>query len=156
MSFTHRDHGTPERSWVDALAEHSVSWEHLTEDFLTPGGLVVVAAHPDDETLGAGGLVALATRIGCTVRVVVATSGEASNPLSPTRQPQQLALIREAETSAAMAMLAENTRPDFCRIPDGRLCDIDHLGVFTDYLDAILGQHDQRQGDDSLQRLDLS
>ena len=37
--------------------------------------LLVVAAHPDDETLGAGGLIAESVRRGIRVRVVVVTDG---------------------------------------------------------------------------------
>ena len=55
-------------------------WESLTEWEAVPalGGLpaelVVFSAHPDDETLGAGGLIGRAARAGSTVRVVVATA----------------------------------------------------------------------------------
>ena len=57
MSFSHRDQGTSEADWaaggVPALPELPLSDAELrTRRF------VVLAAHPDDETLGAGGLVA--------------------------------------------------------------------------------------------------
>jgi hypothetical protein len=35
------------------------------------GGIVVVAPHPDDETLGCGGLIALASQWGRNIQVVV-------------------------------------------------------------------------------------
>ena len=41
--------------------------------------LVVVSAHPDDESLGAGGLIADRSVGGPRVQVVVATDGEASH-----------------------------------------------------------------------------
>jgi len=37
------------------------------------GGLLVIAAHPDDETLGCGGMLALHSRMGKTVRVLCLT-----------------------------------------------------------------------------------
>ena len=42
--------------------------------------LVVVAAHPDDESLGAGGLIAAARAAGLAVYVVLLTAGEGSPP----------------------------------------------------------------------------
>ena len=41
---------------------------------------VVVAAHPDDEILGAGGTIALLARAGARLRLVAVTDGEASHP----------------------------------------------------------------------------
>ncbi|MDQ7849933.1 MAG: PIG-L family deacetylase [Armatimonadota bacterium] len=51
---------------------------------LHPGDrLLVVVAHPDDEVVGAGGLVATARRLGVPVSVLVLTNGD-SNRLSAT------------------------------------------------------------------------
>ena len=55
------------------------------------GRVVVVGAHPDDETLGAGGLLHAAARAGRSVEVVTATAGEGSHPHSPTHAPGRLA-----------------------------------------------------------------
>ncbi|MEP6561765.1 MAG: PIG-L family deacetylase, partial [Nakamurella sp.] len=59
--------------------------------------LVVISAHPDDETLGAGALIATAARLGVPITVIVATAGEGSHPDSPTHRPDQLAVIRRRE-----------------------------------------------------------
>lgn len=67
--------------------------------------LVVVAAHPDDESLGAGGLVATATAAGRKVTIVCATDGEGSHPDSPTCTPHQLAALRVTESRRAAAAL---------------------------------------------------
>ena len=61
MTFDHRDRTTTEQHWL--------SWEPLRQlHSLRPdaevGHLVVVAAHPDDETLRAGGLLAAAASAG--------------------------------------------------------------------------------------------
>lgn len=45
---------------------------------LTADAAVVIAPHPDDETFGAGGLIALKRQMGAAVRIVFLTSGEAS------------------------------------------------------------------------------
>lgn len=83
--------------------------------------VLVVAAHPDDETLGAGGLIAASSARGATVEVLVATDGEASHPTSPTYSPTQLAPIRRREVSAALAALAPGVKPVFLGLPDGEL-----------------------------------
>jgi LmbE family N-acetylglucosaminyl deacetylase/SAM-dependent methyltransferase len=83
--------------------------------------LVVLAAHPDDETLGAGGLIHMAAAAGRDVHVVVATDGEASHPSSRTLQPEQLARIRRAEVAAAVGELAPGARLTFLGLPDGGL-----------------------------------
>ena len=83
--------------------------------------LVVVAAHPDDESLGAAGLTSAAARAGVPVTVVVATSGEASHPGSPTHRPEDLAALREAEVGRAVGGLAPAARLVLLRLPDGAL-----------------------------------
>jgi LmbE family N-acetylglucosaminyl deacetylase len=80
--------------------------------------MVVVAAHPDDESLGAGGLIATATRLGLPVDIVCATDGEGSHPDSPTRTPQELAAIRAEEgRRAARALGVEQVHR--LGLPDG-------------------------------------
>lgn len=111
---------TPETEWRIALSETAPAPLDL------PGGyerLVVVAAHPDDETLGAGGLIHTASALGLRVDVVVASAGEASHPDSPTHTPQQLAGIRRAEAVAAVAALAPPAGVVQLDHPDGRIAD---------------------------------
>ncbi|MCE9518575.1 MAG: PIG-L family deacetylase [Verrucomicrobia bacterium] len=49
-------------------------------DFLTPGTrILVIAPHPDDESLGAGGLIQQALAAGAEVRVIFVTDGD-NNP----------------------------------------------------------------------------
>lgn len=85
--------------------------------------LVVAAAHPDDETLMAGGLIAHAAARGLPVVVIVASSGAASHPESPTWTPDALAAAREAEVAAAVERLAPRARLRLLRLPDGALAD---------------------------------
>ena len=116
VSFDHRDPGTPEEDWSETFAEHQFA------DFeASCRALVVVAAHPDDETLGAGGLIAQTRAAGGSVTVVVATDGEGSHPHSPTRTPRELAAVRREELVAAVDALAPGARIVFLGIPDGAL-----------------------------------
>ncbi len=69
--------------------------------------LVVVAAHPDDESLGAGGLIATAHDAGIPIYVVLLTAGEASHPESPSRSRHDLATQRLTEAKAG----ARDPRP---------------------------------------------
>nr|WP_237536066.1 PIG-L family deacetylase [Streptomyces sp. SID3343] len=73
------------------------------------GGLVVVAAHPDDEILGAGGLIAAHLDAGHRVRVVLLTDGEKSHPGGPI-PPPVLRARRIRETERALAVLGSSAR----------------------------------------------
>ena len=44
---------------------------------IPPGGLAAVLAHPDDESFGCAGALALAHEAGATTRLLVVTRGEA-------------------------------------------------------------------------------
>jgi hypothetical protein len=85
----------------------------------------VVGAHPDDETLGAGGLVHLAARAGLRVVVVSATAGEGSHPGSPTHDAHALATRRRGELERAVALLAPDADVVCLDHPDGALADLE-------------------------------
>ena len=84
-----------------------------------PGGIVVVAPHPDDESLGCGGLIAQGCRLGRDVRLVVVSDGCGSHPNSRTYPPERLRALREAETLRAAAELGlPEDHVRFLRLPD--------------------------------------
>ena len=83
--------------------------------------LLVVAAHPGDETLGAGGLIASAAAAGADVTVVIATDGDTSNPAFADHSPDALASIRRREVYAAVSALAPRAQVELLGLPDGRL-----------------------------------
>jgi LmbE family N-acetylglucosaminyl deacetylase len=64
----------------------------------------VVAAHPDDEVLGAGGLLAQLARRHPMV-MVWATDGEGSHPDSTVLRPRELAQMRREESRRALVRL---------------------------------------------------
>lgn len=118
MTFDHRDPGTPEGQWLGSAH----LWRSPELDLRGVDRAVVFAAHPDDETLGAGGTVHRLAEQGSAVRVIVATMGENSHPDSPTHTPQRLAGVRREEMTAAMATLTGGAvTPEFLDLPDGGL-----------------------------------
>src|SRR5207248_2320418 len=80
VSFDAADAGTPERVWQQA----GTRLDAAPLDIGAIRRLVVLAAHPDDETLAAGGLLHAVATTGRPVVLIVATLGEASHPHSPT------------------------------------------------------------------------
>ena len=115
----HADTGTPEHEWVVRPEWGSV--RTLTLDGIDTTRLVLVAAHPDDETLGAGGLLATAAAADLPIDVVLLSAGEASHPDSPTHAPGDLATLRVEETRVALALLAPSARLLVVGLPDGHL-----------------------------------
>ncbi|PPK65045.1 bifunctional PIG-L family deacetylase/class I SAM-dependent methyltransferase [Actinokineospora auranticolor] len=63
---------------------------------------VVVAAHPDDETLGASGLIQALHERGTEVRLVVATDGEAAFPTLSPAERADLGRARRQELTASL------------------------------------------------------
>ena len=71
------------------------------------GGLLLVMAHPDDESMGTGGLVLRHTRNGVVTHLVCATYGEAGwMGKPPGARKEDLAEIRARELEEAAAALA--------------------------------------------------
>ena len=80
--------------------------------------VLAVAAHPDDETIGCGGLLALLADAGAEVHVCFATDGEAT--IGASSSATEVAVHRRHEAEAACAVLG--TRPPrFLGLPDGAL-----------------------------------
>jgi LmbE family N-acetylglucosaminyl deacetylase len=101
--------GTPESYWTTLDAR---VWSP------PPLPLVVVAPHPDDETLGAGGLIhTWATSNRLPVTIISVTDGEAARP-----DDSDLGATRRRELYAALQDLApEGVDVVHLALPDGRV-----------------------------------
>ena len=72
---------------------------------LTLGSTVVVAPHPDDESLGCGGLLALLARAGLPVGCALVSDGTMSHPHSVKFPAAARQALREAELRNALDIL---------------------------------------------------
>ncbi len=98
------------------------------------GRVLVVAPHPDDESIGCGGALAAHVADGAEVHALFLTSGEAGHPKIPA---DVLGPQREAEAQAAADVLGLAS-VEFWRVPDGRL----RAGeVLVDRMAATLRAH---------------
>ena len=83
------------------------------------GPTLVVAPHPDDESLGCGGTIALMARAGLPVHVLFVSDGTGSHRDSPTYPPERLRALRETEAREALARLGlPGNAAIFLRLPD--------------------------------------
>lgn len=133
VTFNHSDSGTPEKAWQAA---------HLPDRY-TPLGvsglkrLIVVSAHPDDESLGVGGLIAHVAGLGLPIIVIVLSNGEASHPNSSTHDPARLAQLRRIEVTDALAHLAPDAQVRLLELPDGKLTE--NMDIAEEAITEALG-----------------
>jgi LmbE family N-acetylglucosaminyl deacetylase len=121
--------GTPAQAWIDYLGDTREL------DLAECREIVVVAAHPDDETLGFGATVAALAASGVRVRVVVASDGGASYPDATAEQRDQLEQDRRAELHDATEVLGVDA-PLFLGLPDGELTD--HESRLADQISELV------------------
>ncbi len=123
--------GTPAQTWLSALNGKGLPAVDLTG---CPG-LVIVAPHPDDETLGLGATAAQLAASGVDVQVVSVSDGGAARPGTSPLQRIRLESIRRCELLRATGVLG--TRPPVSLgLPDGQLAD--HEDGLTNLLVEIL------------------
>jgi LmbE family N-acetylglucosaminyl deacetylase len=92
-------------------------------------GLLVVMAHPDDESMGCAGLILRHSRAGVPVNLICATRGEAGWSGKPRgSKKEDLAQIRTDELREAAAALAING-VELWDYPDGGVDRIDRQEI---------------------------
>ncbi|MFE5835655.1 PIG-L family deacetylase [Arthrobacter sp. NPDC056493] len=139
VTFSHADAGTHEDAWA-AGGLGTVGELPLDSAELSGTEFVVLVAHPDDESLGAGGLLARLASSGAHVEVLLCSAGEASHPGSSTTTPEQLAAVRLEEFAAAMAAFGLAERWQFLNLPDSGLAQ--HRAIIAERLADVIGNRD--------------
>jgi N-acetylglucosamine malate deacetylase 1 len=103
------------------LRLRSVTYEPSGE-----GCALVIAPHPDDESFGCGGWIAMQRAAGRNIHILFLTDGGASHPGHPQVLPRQIAQIRATEAvSAARALGLEPDHLHFFNFADGHLSHLD-------------------------------
>ncbi|OBB60218.1 LmbE family protein [Mycobacterium sp. 852013-51886_SCH5428379] len=121
--------GTPVDTWL--TADRGVP----ALDLSGCGGLVLVGAHPDDETLGFGAGASLLARRGIRVQVVSATDGGRSHPDLDAQRQRRLEATRRDELRRAVGVLGLPP-PISLGLPDGDVAAHEHR--LTDLLTDVL------------------
>lgn len=86
--------------------------------------ILVVAAHPDDEVLGAGGTIAKLKNQGCEVHALIVTDGSSTQYAGD--EDILNAKYVEADAAAAILKMDKIIQWDF---PDMRLDSVDHVEI---------------------------
>jgi len=120
-AFTHRDPGTAESVWWSAREWDDVPTLDISAIAARYRNVLIVSAHPDDETLGAGGLMTDLADLGVSITVAVATAGEKCQPNLSTSQQQRMAVRRRREVEQAIGGLTSQARLVHFELPDGDL-----------------------------------
>ena len=89
------------------------------DDVTGPRRALILAPHPDDESLGCGGLIAACCQAGKPPIVAILTDGGMSHPGSKAYHRERLVRVREAEACDAASILGlPQDRLIFLREPD--------------------------------------
>lgn len=123
--------GTPVPVWLAALDSHPLP----PLDLGACPGLVVVAPHPDDETLGLGATTAQLVASGVDVQVVSVSDGGAARPAAQPSERARLEITQRHELRRATSVLG-TPPPVSLGLADGRLAD--HEDTIADRLTEIL------------------
>ena len=107
--------GASDATWRESLAA-------VPEWMPQSRTLAVVSPHPDDETLGAGGLIYTCAELGYEITIILVTDGEAACPEQP-----HLAERRNEELRAALMRISpDGAHVVRLRFPDGQVAASEH------------------------------
>ena len=124
-SWSSREPGTSERTWLRGTPWASLG--HLDVEALAArySRVVVVAAHPDDETLAVGAFLAMLADAGLAVDVALVTDGEGSHSAATGLTFEVVREVRRREFDDALGVLLGGAlgRVERLALPDGRVAD---------------------------------
>lgn len=125
--------GTPIEAWHRRLECHPPP----PFDWRLVHRAVVVAPHPDDETLGLGGTLHRLCANGVPLKVVTVTDGEAADPAAGAAARAVLAARRQSENHEALQVLGlPADRLLRLGLPDGGIAE--HEDELTNVLESLL------------------
>lgn len=114
--------GTPESAW-----RRSTNLAELPAiDLGRPRKVIVVAPHPDDEVLGAGGVLQTFVASGIPIEVLAVTDGEGSHPRASASRIECLRNTRPSESELALRRLGlVDPSVTRLRLPDGQVAGVE-------------------------------
>ncbi|SFN39800.1 PIG-L deacetylase family protein [Variovorax sp. OV329] len=113
--------GTPEAQWLGWLSDHAMQDAALDELLCGSQRVLLVAPHPDDEVLAAGGLLAMLAAHRHDPLVIAVTDGTASHPGSTEWPAERLKRERPLESLEALTCLGLAGVNLRMQLPDGGL-----------------------------------
>jgi LmbE family N-acetylglucosaminyl deacetylase len=125
----------PESAWPILTTLRSFAGDGPVVGVPTFRRVLALGAHPDDEVVGCGGLLALLADAGATVDVCFATDGEATR--GSALPAAEVGRRRRAEAEAACRILGTRA-PRFLGLPDGALGD--HHAALAAALAALVDE----------------
>lgn len=126
-------------SFTEIVAQAESAPHARLAELTGPGDVLVLAPHPDDESLAMGGAIAAASTAGHRVHIAIVTDGAMSHPNSKTYPAAALSALRKAEVETAVQILTDGREsPILLGYPDQGAPD--HPDGFCD-VEARLGQH---------------
>ncbi|QJD80017.1 PIG-L deacetylase family protein [Spirosoma rhododendri] len=126
-------HSGPEKA--RALDQRAI----ILDDVQSLGSMLILAPHPDDESLGCGGTIIRLRQAGLPVYVVFVSDGSMSHPNSPTYPAGRLRDLRETEAREALSRLGVSADAcTFMRLPDTAVPFPDQQG-FAEAVATLVG-----------------
>jgi LmbE family N-acetylglucosaminyl deacetylase len=132
------------RTAQDVLARMAALPFAGLDDILAPGPALLLAPHPDDETLGCGGLIAESCALGRELHVLIVTDGTGSHAGSRAWPAERLRALREREALQAVGELGlPADRIAFLGLRD---TEAPHDGTALDEVVARIAAHATERG----------
>lgn len=124
----------PDAVWPTLLAMRSIPGDGPVIGLPALRRVLVVIAHPDDESIACAGTMALLADAGATVTLLAATDGEAT--IGSPHDPAETGRRRRAELERSAAILGAAV--EAASLPDGHLHE--HRGALADVLAAAIAR----------------